>query len=304
MRALELGLIRSIYFFLITLIAFSSFTLQSAFAAPINSNVALPVRKGGLIFRSQVRWLKASDDPTGQNRERDVIAIPNVLLYGATRDLALFAIFPYIFRTLKFPDPETGNRINQKDNGIGDLNLIARYTVYANDYRSGTFRLAPLFGIKLPTGDNDLKPIVTDSFDFQLGLVSTVTWDFGRHEIDADAVYRLNTEADNFDKGDSLTYDLSYQLRVFPWSLPEKGLPNFVYLVAEANGFFSKKNELNSFTIGDSGGNTIFFSPGLQYSARRFIIESSVQIPIAQDLNGSQVETDFVWTLGFRINIL
>lgn len=295
---------KSLYIVLSVLILSSSFALESVFAAPINSNVALPVRKGGLIFRSQMRWLKASDDPTNQNRERDVIAIPNVLLYGATRDLALFAILPYFIRTLKFPDAETGSRVNQTDHGIGDLNLIARYTVYANDYRSGTFRVAPLFGVKLPTGDNDLRPITTDSFDFQFGLVSTVTWDFGRHEIDSDAVYRLNTESDNFDKGDSLTYDLSYQLRVFPWTLPERGLPNFVYLVAEANGFFSKKNEFNNNTIGASGGNTIFLSPGLQYSARRYIIESSIQLPVIQDLNGNQVETDFIWTIGFRINII
>lgn len=295
---------RTISVILIAAIVIVSLNVPSAFSAPINSNVALPVRKGGLIFRSQVRWLKASDDPSGLNRERDVIAIPNVLLYGATRDLALLAVFPYIFRTLKFPDSETGNRINRKDNGIGDLTLTARYTVYANDYRSGTFRLAPLLGIKLPTGDNDLRPITTDSVDFQFGGVSTVTWDFGRHELDADAVYRINTETDNFDKGDSLTYDLSYQFRVFPWTLPERGLPNFIYLVAEANGFFSKKNELDGVTIGNSGGNTIFLSPGLQYSARRFILESSVQIPVAQDLNGNQVETDFVWTIGFRINII
>ena len=295
---------RSIYFFLIVAIVFSSFISQSAFGAPINSNVALPVRKGALIFRSQMRWIKASDDPTSQRRERDVIVIPNVLLYGATRDLALFAIFPYIFRTLKFPDPETGNRINQKDNGIGDLNLIARYTVYAKDYPSGTFRLAPLFGIKIPTGDDDLRPITTDSFDLQFGVVSTVTWAFGRHELDADAVYRVNTEADNFDKGDSLTYDLSYQLRIFPWNLREMGVPNFINLVADANGFFTKRSSVNGSTVGNSGGNIIFLSPGLQYSARRYIIESSIQLPVIQDLNGNQIETDFVWTIGFRINIL
>jgi len=295
---------RSISFFLIITIVFSSFISQIAFGAPINSNVALPVRKGGLIFRSQMRWIKASDDPTSQRRERDVIVIPNVLLYGATRDLALFAVFPYIFRTLKFPDPETGNRINQKDNGIGDLSLIARYTVYAKDYPSGTFRLAPLFGIKIPTGDDDLRPITTDSFDLQFGVVSTVTWDFGRHELDADAVYRVNTEADNFDKGDSLTYDLSYQLRVFPWNLPERGVPNFIYLVAEANGFFAKRNSVNGSTVGNSGGNIVFLSPSLQYSARRYIIESSIQLPVIQDLNGDQIEADFVWTIGFRINIL
>jgi len=137
-----------IYLFLMAVLLFPSFTPQSAFAAPINSNVALPVRKGWLVFRSQMRWIKASDDPTNKNRERDVVIQPNVLLYGATEDLALFAIFPYLYRTRKFPDPETGKRINQKQNGPGDLSLIARYTAFTKHYHSGGLKLAPLVGIK------------------------------------------------------------------------------------------------------------------------------------------------------------
>ncbi len=120
---------RCIHYFLIFTIVLSLFASPNGFTAPINSNVALPVKKGGLAFRSQVRWLKASDDPTGLNRERDIVIQPNVLLYGATEDLALFAILPYLFRTRKFPDPKTGKRINQKQNGLGDLSLIARYNV-------------------------------------------------------------------------------------------------------------------------------------------------------------------------------
>ena len=294
--------IKCISLFLIVVICLSSIITRSAEAAPINSNVALPVRKGGFVFRSQVKWLRATDDPTSLNREVNVVAIPNVLVYGATPDLALFAIFPYIFRNVELTDP-SGKRIDKNDNGIGDLNLIARYTVYSRDYPSGTFRIAPLAGVKLPTGDDDLEPITTDSIDFQLGGVSTVTWDFGRHEVDADIIYRVNTEADNFQKGDGFVYDLAYEFRVYPWTLPDVGAPNFIYLVAEANGLFSQKSKLNSNTINDSGGHILFLSPGRQFATKRYILESSIQLPVIQDLNGSQVKTDFILTAGFRVNL-
>ena len=293
--------IKCISLFLIVSICLSSI-IHRAEAAPINSNVALPVRKGGFVFRSQVKWLRATDDPSPLNREVNVVAIPNVLVYGATPDLALFAIFPYIFRGVELTNP-SGKRIDKNDNGIGDLNLIARYTVYSRDYPSGTFRLAPLAGVKLPTGDDDLEPITTDSIDFQFGGVSTITWDFGRHEIDADVIYRIKTEAENFEKGDDLLYDLAYEFRVYPWTLPEVGAPDFLYLVAEANGLFSQKSSLNSNTINDSGGHMLFLSPGLQFATKRYILESSIQLPVVQDLNGSQVKTDFILTAGFRVNL-
>lgn len=295
-------IIKYISNFLLVVICLSSIITNSVEAAPINSNVALPVRKGGFVFRSQVKWLRATDDPTSLNREVNVVAIPNVLVYGATPDLALFAIFPYIFRNVELTDPSE-KRIDKNGNGIGDLNLIARYTVYSRDYPSGTFRIAPLAGVKLPTGDDDLEPITTDSIDFQLGGVSTVTWDFGRHEIDADVIYRIKTEAENFEKGDDFVYDLAYEFRVYPWTLPDVGAPNFIYLVAEANGLFSQKSNINSNTINDSGGHILFLSPGLQFATKRYILESSIQLPVIQDLNGNQVETDFVLTAGFRVNL-
>jgi len=288
---------------LLVLFDLSIVPMNNILAAPINSNVALPVRKGGFVFRSQVRWLRATDDPTPSDKEVNVVAIPNVLVYGATPDLALFAIFPYFFRNVELTDTSSGKRIDKNDNGIGDLTLIARYTVYAKDYPSGTARFAPLAGIKLPTGNDDLEPITTDSIDFQLGGVATVTWDIGRHEIDADIIYRINTEAENFEKGDEFVYDLAYEFRVYPWTLPNVGVPNFIYLVAEANGVFSKKSEQNGKTLDNSGGNIIFLSPGVQFATKRYILEASIQLPIIQDLNGNQVETDFVLTAGFRVNL-
>lgn len=277
--------------------------IDSVLAAGINTDVALPVRKGGFVFRSQLRWLRATDDTTSGDREINVLAVPNVLLFGVTPDFSLFGILPFFFRHVESRDPNSGKKVDKDDSGVGDATILGRYTVYAKDYPSGTTRFALLGGIKLPTGDEDLEPITTDSIDFPLGWVSTVTWGFGRHEVDADLVYRVNTEADDFERGDDLIYDLAYQFRVYPWTLPEVGAPNFLYLVAEANGIFSQKSELNGKTTDDSGGHILFLSPGLQFATRRYILEASIQLPVIQDLDGSQVETDFILTGGFRVNL-
>lgn len=293
-------------YIMLSMLAFSIMStvpISGALAAGINSDVAFPVRQGGFVFRSRARWLRATDDPTSLGRDIDVVAILNVLVYGATPDLSLFAIFPYIFRSVKFTDPSSGKRIKKDDNGVGDLTLFGRYTVYARDYPSGTARFALLGGIKLPTGNEDLNPITTSSVDFPLGSVSTITWGFGRHEVDTDLVYRINTEAEGFEMGNELDHDLAYEFRIYPWTLPEFGVPNFIYLVAEANGFFSQKSKQNGKTIDDSGGYTLFLSPGLQFATRRYVLEASIQLPVIQDLNGNQLKTDFVLTAGFRVNL-
>ncbi len=274
-----------------------------SFAAGINTDVALPVRKGGFVYRSQVRWLRAPNDSASLDREVNVLVIPNVLVYGATPDLALFAILPYFFRYVEFTEPSTGRRVERDDHGIGDATFLGRYTVYARDYPSGTSRFALLGGVKLPTGDDDLEPITTESIDIPLGWVSTVTLGFGRHEVDADMVYRINMEAEDFEKGDELFYDLAYQFRVHPWTLPEVGAPGFLYIVAEVNGIFARKSEIEGKTLDDTGGNTLFLSPGVQFATRRFILEASIQLPVVQRLNGNQVETDFILAGGFRVNL-
>ena len=82
----------------------------------------------------------------------------------------------------------------------------------------------------------------------------------------------------------------------------ETGLPGFFYGVLEGNLIYQGKNESNVVKDQNSGGTTFFLSPGVQYITRRWIVEAVVQLPVAQDLNGSALEDDFVVRAGFRIN--
>ena len=53
--------------------------------------------------------------------------------------------------------------------------------------------------------------------------------------------------------------------------------------------------------VSDSGGNMLFLSPGVQLAAKRLILEASIQLPVAQDWNGPQLETDWVAVLSLRV---
>lgn len=72
-----------------------------------------------------------------------------------------------------------------------------------------------------------------------------------------------------------------------------------IYL--EFNGKLSQKNKMDNQRINDSGRNTIFLSPGIQFiPAPNFLVEASFQNPIYEDLSGDQLDTDYSFNVGFR----
>ncbi len=263
-------------------------------AAGINTHVALPVREGGYVYRTQLRFLSASDDPTPLDRDIDLYAIPNVLVYGATARTTIFGIFPYLSRSVDF----TAAGLPQSDdvNGFGDLRFLVRQTVYAKDALQRTSRLGLLAGLEIPSGKEEFS---SHSTDYQLGAVYTLQ--DGRHELDADLIYKINTEGRGRELGDELQYNLAYEVRVSPWEWPERGTPSQIYLVIEANGKTSLETRSGGAKLGDTGGTIVFLSPGIQFVTRRVIYEGSIQIPVVQNLNGGQVETDFVAAAGVRV---
>ena len=70
----------------------------------------------------------------------------------------------------------------------------------------------------------------------------------------------------------------------------------------ESNLIYQDQNRVMGSADPDSGGTIWFLAPGIQYVSRRYVIEAAVQIPVAQNLNGKALETDFVTTLSARVN--
>jgi len=300
-------MIRS-HLFVIGLIAGLTGLAIPAQAGPITFNSALPVSEGMGIFRSQVKLTRKSGDATSAGRVLNVTAIPVVLAYGASPRLALFGVVLYVDKRL---DKTAGGvRIRRDAQGIGDASFFARYTVLQVDRPGDTLRIAPFAGLKTPTGSHtrtdafglvprSLQP-GSGSWDPFLGVAvtrQTLDW-----ELDAAAKYRFNTEASGFAFGDEARADASFQYRIFPRTLEAGGVPTFVYLVLESNLIWNGKNKSLGIRDANSGGLTWNLVPGLQYVTSRFVLETAIQIPAVQNLNGTALESDWVWTAGFRWN--
>ncbi len=281
---------------------------DSSTAGPITFNSALPVSEGLGILRSQMKLVNKSGDITTQNRNLTVTAVPLVLVYGFSSKLALFGVLPYVNKRM---DLTMGTqRIRRSTQGLGDAKFFARYTVYQRDRPGDTLRIAPFAGLKMPTGAHNAsdafallpRPLQSGSGSWDPFAGITVTRQTLDWEFDMATSHRVNTVASGFEFGDEAHFDASFQYRVLPRSLDDVGVPAFVYAVLESNLIWNGKNKLAGATDNNSGGTTWSLSPGLQYVTRRYVLETAVQIPTIQRLNGTALETDWVWTAGFRWN--
>ncbi len=280
--------------------------------AQITTNTALPVARGVGIFRIQAKVLRSSGDESAMNRELNVLMFPTVLVYGITRKLAVFGILPILDKKLESKAPHnisspTG-RIERAVSGLADARAFLRYTVYQRDDHGATFRIAPFAGFEVPTGSNDAsddlgrlpRPLQlgSGSWDSFIGAVltrQTFSW-----QVDVSLSYQFNSAADRFRFGDEARLDVASKVRLLPRLLGE-GLPNFLYANLESNMVWHGRNKIDGIDNVNSGGAIWYLDPGLQFITRRFVIETAVQIPIVQDLNGAALENDYIFILSVRL---
>ncbi len=283
-------------------------TVDISHAGPITFNSALPVSEGVGILRSQVKLTRKTGDVTSQNRNLMVTAVPLVLAYGFSPKLALFGVLPYVDKRMDITI--ANKRVRRQTNGLGDGKFFARYTIYQVDKPGDTLRIAPFVGLKVPTGAHDKRDALgvlprplqsgSGSWDPFAGITltrQTLDWEF-----DAAASYQLNSKASGFEFGDEARFDASFQYRIVPQSLDDVGMPGFIYAVLESNLIWNGKNKLAGATDISSGGTTWNLVPGLQYVTRRYVLETAIQLPVVQRLNGTALETDWVWSAGMRWN--
>jgi hypothetical protein len=282
-------------------------SVGNAWGAPVTFNTALPVGGGEFVVRELVMTSESGDDLSAADRDVNATSLVSVLGYGVTPKLALFAVVPYADKDLGVT--VSGNRVSRDSNGLGDVSVFGRFTLIQRDQPGRTFRVAPFLGLKAPTGEDDerdnlgrLPPGLqagTGAWDVFGGVVATYqTFAF---QADGQVSYRINSEANEFDPGDEFRLDGSLQYRLWPRSLGE-GVPSFLYGVLESNLVYRDNNQMDGATDDNSGGTTLYLSPGLQYVTKRWILEGVVQLPVIQNLHGDALENDYVVHAGLRFN--
>lgn len=276
-------------------------TARPAAAAPITFDTALPVDTGEVIVRQQAMWLRASGDP-GAVRA-DGFAVPSVLVYGLNPRVTLMAILPFMDKELRADSPM--GRIHRSASGFGDLLLVDRLTAVQVDTAGQTIRLAPFAGLKLPTGASQQaddagvlpRPLQVGSGSWDALAGAVFTWQRVRWQSDVAASYFVRNRANGSKAGNEARADASLQYRVLPWSDIGEGVPGFVYAVVETH---VSDVAPDSGPAGLPGGWSWFVAPGAQYVTERYVVEASVELPVAQPDVPPRV--DFIARAGFRAN--
>lgn len=281
----------------------------AAQAMPFHTPTALPLplaEQGVRTFyqhvelRSLLRGGEEIDNP--EDVRVGVDAVPFVVPYGLTHRTILFAGIPYVWKTL-----EQGgtSRTNQ---GFGDVFLILKQEILAKDFVAGNRRLAVFATANFPTGEteNDDDGALPPPLRLGAGTVnlsgqvvySYVNDRFGGHG----AVGYSAAAGTEFDVriGDRFTYDLALGYRLFPKLYQTlKDVTLAAYL--ELNGVVQQPARQGGDFLPDTGGHTLFLSPGLQLiPLQNWAIEASFQLPIVRELRGTQLGPDWSVAIGAR----
>lgn len=274
-------------------------------AAPITFNTALPVAAEEFVFRLQVNAARTEQERDIPRRQASQHGVVGVVGYGVTPDLTLFAVLPYVSKKLELHS----SNIDRSSNGLGDVSVFARYTVYKRNSPGKTFRIAPFLGFKLATGEDGKRDSLgtlppdlqlgTGASDYFGGVIATYqTLDW---ELDSQIRLDVSSQANGFEAGDKVSLAVSLQYRVWPAELSAT-TSGFLYLAVESDLSHRRKARVLGSTDQNSGGNSWFVSPGIQYVTRRWVAEFSIQVPVKQNLHGTALETDYRFSGGVRWN--
>lgn len=238
----------------------------------------------------------------GENR-LTIWEAPMLALYSPRRDLNVAVSLPYVSKQLTLED---GRRRGTE--GLGDLRLFALYRFFRQDRPFGTIEATLLGGLKLPTGDSTrsdaqgrLPPALqpgTGSVDGLVGLtLGSISRRWGLY---LGGLGKLNTEAQGFKAGDTVSYNLTVQYQLFPdWPIPDLSQLN---LSLELVGTTATRDVVLGKTVSESGGTEFFLAPGLQYFlGPQWVLETAVEIPISRGLErpfGFKPDVIVIW--GFR----
>lgn len=203
--------------------------------------------------------------------------------------------------TVEFDPATTGG-----EEGLGDVSVLGRYTFYRNESVDASTAAAFVLGVKLPTGKTDGKTddgsatldshlqLGTGSTDYLVGLSASRSMQ--RVTLSANLLGAITGKGKFGDTshqfGNVLNYDLTAKYRIHPGSFAPAG-PQ-VFLALGLNGELRDRETENGAKVRDSGGHTVYLSPGLQVAAARsWVFELNYQHPVYHNLYGTQVGEDY-----------
>lgn len=198
---------------------------------------------------------------------------------------------------LSFAKSASAESATANPEGLTDLVIRGKYRLM----KGAPGNLSVILGGIIPTGKDDellsdgdpLEPSSqpgTGEFGIQSGLA------YSRYlttnvALDASALYTYRFEDDDFQVGDRLDTSVAIAYR---FSESVRDFPQFSVFGEVTNVYIGKDHSDDEGNNPNSGGNTLFLTPGVRLRFTEQVSFSlAPSIPVLQDLNGNQLETDF-----------
>lgn len=247
--------------------------------------------------------------------------------YGITKDFTVSVRVPWVRRTGILEgsqeDPADPAVVRDRGNtsGFGDVTVLGQYR-FLNNIASGT-QLAALFGFKAPTGVTNLVDPFGEVFEaefqpgsgswdglFGLAASQRLTSALSLHANVLGIVSGTGTQSTNL--GNRFLYNAALSFRLVGEgagnpldanahaghshsNLPTKAPKPVEYhphvtldALLELNGEWHDYERIAGVINPNSGGNTIYLSPGLRLGVEHWSSYVSVGIPVVIDYNGIQ----------------
>lgn len=260
---------------------------QSLFASPATFVTALPVAKNQILAR--FNW-----DPTFSTEDLSSYQFPFDLAYGITGRWTVFTTFSLSHSSMNVSHISPADHLTS--GGWDDTLAFVRYTLFSVDKPASTFRIAPLVGLFLPTGDNGLhnsSGLFPQSLQTGSGSVDpyggvAVGWNGMKYGLAGDSTFRHNpvTPAGS-SPGDEFRADAEEEARLYPIHSPQEGLPSEIWLSLEQNFKQDSRSSLNGLASAGTGGKSFFQDAVLEYATLHYELGAGIQFPVFQNLNGA-----------------
>ena len=233
-------------------------------------------------------------DPMG--RSVTVFIYPLVLPFNLTPTTQIGVIAPFLTKDLK------SNTGNNSRFGFGDASVFLKQLILQVDRKAETFRVAVKGSAKFPTGDDGGSPSLgSGSVDY--GISAVAGWIKSRWGFYGETIYVIATSNHGADFGDQFAYNAAVGYRLLPSLYTHYPQPQ-LNLYLELNGNVVDHTMIDGLENPNSGGSILLISPGIQYvGGRRWLIETSVQLPLSDESNGTQLGTSWTASLGTRVLI-
>lgn len=256
------------------------------------------------FLRIENTSLEADGTSVKATRHVPVLAV----VYGVHPGWSIIGVQPYLSEDFT---TRTANKVRDENfNGLGDTQVFVQYDrLYKRNTPGGLTRLSGLFGLQLPTGAERFS---TNAVEYTGGLILEHAVGL-KYVFLGDFQYTVATENDDgLDAGDHVQFDAAVARFVMPGDKnnPDASWPRRLfnalfpigaYFTLEVNGTWRARASRNGRDLTNSGGTTLFISPGIQYFVNnRTLLEFSSPIPVVEALNGTQLEPDSTFLFGLR----